>query len=496
MSTLTPAPAEPLFQLRSSPSSATSPRLGSVLGRLATPHVLTYTQHGLPPHLTVDNWPHLPDMTAFHIPIAALLSQPSAAALASPHYPSPSLASYLRYPSSSFLLLSLSEPLLPVQHCNDSSVVVASPQGNQRVTPLQFVQRARTLRPDAVLLVSDGHTAGSEAERGREKKAVWRSGRWLNEQLHSLYGASETALGGDADSNEESGERKSKRQRKLDKQDEVQKTKDQLDASVGSGHTDGQLDASAAATVPALSAARHVKPPYVIAPVPLMSDTALQQQYVNDMLGHSQLIDGYSIAIAPANPETTLSLLPSLLTQLPISSLRVCSSHPPSLSSLFAVVCSGIDLVSTTLPYQHSLLGLALSLHSPALSLHSASLSTSALPLAADCHCYTCQHHTRAYVHHLLRVKEMTGTVLLDLHNTHTVMELMRLVRERLGKEGLDGWQQWRDEWLQRFEVNERLEKEERERETQKKQTAEMPIAPRDKIGDSFESSGPQADVG
>lgn len=477
MSTSTATPPQPFFQLTSTSTDPTLPRLGCVLGRLPTPNVLTFTQHGLPPHLTIDNWRHLPDMTAFHVPLASLVSQPSASVLSSSHLSAPaSLASYFRYPASSFLLLSMSDPLLPVQQCSDTSVVLASTHGNQRVTPLQLVQRARTLRPDALLLASDCHTGGGEAERGRERKAVWRSLRWFKEQMHTLYGADETtAQASEADNGGENGERKSKRQRRAERQEEAtQRKQQQSDSPAGRDKAESRAS-EAAAAVASLSTARHVKPPYVIAPLPLTSDSALQQQYMADIGAHSHLIDGYSVAVPTANPDAVLSsVLPSVLSQLPAASLRHCSSHPHSLSSLFAVACSGIDLISSALPYNHSLLGLALSLNQPALSLHSPALATSPLPLAADCRCYTCTHHTRAYLHHMLRVKEMTATVLLDLHNTHTVLQLMRLVRERLAtQEGSEGWQQWKDEWMHMLEANESVEAKEREQGKQKETAGE-----------------------
>lgn len=42
---------------------------------------------------------------------------------------------------------------------------------------------------------------------------------------------------------------------------------------------------------------------------------------------------------------------------------------------------------------------------------------TSFMPLQPGCACYTCRHHHRAYVHHLLRAREMLGWTLLQLHN-------------------------------------------------------------------------------
>jgi len=39
--------------------------------------------------------------------------------------------------------------------------------------------------------------------------------------------------------------------------------------------------------------------------------------------------------------------------------------------------------------------------------------------LVPDCTCYTCINFSRAYIHHLVMVKEMLGKVLLQLHNIH-----------------------------------------------------------------------------
>ena len=40
-------------------------------------------------------------------------------------------------------------------------------------------------------------------------------------------------------------------------------------------------------------------------------------------------------------------------------------------------------------------------------------------PLVEGCACYTCTHHTKAYLHHLVNVNEMLAPTLLMLHNLH-----------------------------------------------------------------------------
>ncbi len=53
-------------------------------------------------------------------------------------------------------------------------------------------------------------------------------------------------------------------------------------------------------------------------------------------------------------------------------------------------------------------------------------------PLSEGCTCYTCTHHHKAFVHHLLDAKEMLGWVLLQLHNHHAVDEFFVAVRQSI----------------------------------------------------------------
>ena len=61
---------------------------------------------------------------------------------------------------------------------------------------------------------------------------------------------------------------------------------------------------------------------------------------------------------------------------------------------------------------------------------HAADLS----PLVLDCQCYTCLHHHRAYVQHLLSAKEMLGWVLLQVHNHHMMEMFFSGVRQSMSR--------------------------------------------------------------
>ena len=45
-------------------------------------------------------------------------------------------------------------------------------------------------------------------------------------------------------------------------------------------------------------------------------------------------------------------------------------------------------------------------------------------PLMDKCECYTCKNHSKAYIHHLLNCNEMTGFVLLVIHDLHVYNKL------------------------------------------------------------------------
>jgi queuine tRNA-ribosyltransferase len=51
------------------------------------------------------------------------------------------------------------------------------------------------------------------------------------------------------------------------------------------------------------------------------------------------------------------------------------------------------------------------------------------IPLLEGCHCYTCQHYTKAYIRHLHVTKELLGFTLLSLHNERFIIKLVDDIR-------------------------------------------------------------------
>jgi queuine tRNA-ribosyltransferase len=50
-------------------------------------------------------------------------------------------------------------------------------------------------------------------------------------------------------------------------------------------------------------------------------------------------------------------------------------------------------------------------------------------PIERDCRCYTCRHFTRAYIHHLFRVRELLAYRLTTIHNVYFIEQLLTAIR-------------------------------------------------------------------
>ncbi len=72
-------------------------------------------------------------------------------------------------------------------------------------------------------------------------------------------------------------------------------------------------------------------------------------------------------------------------------------------------------------------------------------------PLVENCTCYACQHFTRAYIRHLVKSNEMLGSILLSIHNVHSLLDLTSTMRTKI----LEGkFQEFREDFLSQYEAN------------------------------------------
>ncbi len=62
-------------------------------------------------------------------------------------------------------------------------------------------------------------------------------------------------------------------------------------------------------------------------------------------------------------------------------------------------------------------------------SIKRAQYSNDPLPLDPNCQCSTCLRYSRAYLHHIVRQKEMIGAILLSVHNVYTLINYANMAR-------------------------------------------------------------------
>ena len=164
-----------------------------------------------------------------------------------------------------------------------------------------------------------------------------------------------------------------------------------------------------------------------------------QLESVTDFPGYG--IGGYSVG---EDHETMFETL------APLASEHMPRNKPRYLmgvgnpTTLVRAVSVGIDMFDCVLPTRTARMGTAFS-HEGRLNLKNAAHAHDASPLDPACSCPVCTGgYTRAYLHHLVKSKEMLGSILLSQHNIYFLLELMRQAREAIlaGSYGdfVDAW--------------------------------------------------------
>jgi queuine tRNA-ribosyltransferase len=100
-------------------------------------------------------------------------------------------------------------------------------------------------------------------------------------------------------------------------------------------------------------------------------------------------------------------------------------------SDIVAAVARGIDMFDCVMPTRNAR-NAHLFTSQGLLKLRNARFRDDTRPLDPACGCYTCQHFSRAYLHHLDKCKEMLGAQLNTIHNLHYYQDLMQGLRQAL----------------------------------------------------------------
>jgi queuine tRNA-ribosyltransferase len=157
--------------------------------------------------------------------------------------------------------------------------------------------------------------------------------------------------------------------------------------------------------------------------------------------------DGYGIGGA-LEKENLATIVGWVCSELPEARPR----HLLGISEvgdLFAAVAAGADTFDCVAPARsarHGAIYSADGRYNVTRAAHARDFG----PLDADCDCYTCQSYSRAYLHHLLRARELLGYTLATIHNERFIVRLVDSMRAAI-ESGGDAFARLRDGFLNRY---------------------------------------------
>jgi len=148
--------------------------------------------------------------------------------------------------------------------------------------------------------------------------------------------------------------------------------------------------------------------------------------------------DGYAIGgLSVGEPKAEmLAVLDVMQPRLPADKPRYLMGVGTP-ADLLEGVRRGIDMFDCVMPTRNARNGNIFTSRG-VLKLRNARHKTSTLPLDEACNCYTCQHFSRAYLHHLDKCNEILGSQLNTLHNLHFYQQHMAGIRAAIEAGSLD----------------------------------------------------------
>ena len=100
-------------------------------------------------------------------------------------------------------------------------------------------------------------------------------------------------------------------------------------------------------------------------------------------------------------------------------------------AQMVELVARGVDMFDCVLPTRIARNGTAFT-RKGTFAVKGGAVKADFGPIEEGCTCFACQHHTRAYIRHLMNVNEILGLRLVSIHNSHFYLEVMREIRAHL----------------------------------------------------------------
>ena len=132
--------------------------------------------------------------------------------------------------------------------------------------------------------------------------------------------------------------------------------------------------------------------------------------------------------------ESYQNVLRDSLKAIP-SKIKTCVLSASSIEEIFDAAKLGVDVIGCCLPAIWARSSRAVLVNfldsfvpdsASLLELGDTKYAKDKLPLSSSCPCQTCKRHSRSYIHHLIRSKELLAEILLFYHNLYQLVELFR----------------------------------------------------------------------
>jgi queuine tRNA-ribosyltransferase len=94
-------------------------------------------------------------------------------------------------------------------------------------------------------------------------------------------------------------------------------------------------------------------------------------------------------------------------------------------------IANGVDMFDCVMPTRNARKG-SIFTWKGKMIIKSARYRDDLRPIDEDCECYTCQNFSRAYIRHLITMKEILGMRLTTIHSLHFYLDLTKKIRKAI----------------------------------------------------------------
>ena len=156
----------------------------------------------------------------------------------------------------------------------------------------------------------------------------------------------------------------------------------------------------------------------------------LREQSLNAL--ESIGFDGYAIGgLSVGEPkDEMIATIEGLMPMMPKEKPRYLMGVGTP-EDIVDAVCRGVDMFDCVMPTRNARNG-HLFTSTGVVKIRNAVHRDDTQPLDDNCDCHTCQNHSRAYLHHLDKCKEILGSQLNTIHNLRYYQNLMKGLRDAI----------------------------------------------------------------